>query len=363
MAFLRLPGVGMVIEPEQRRKTGWRMVNRIDAASRGMPLGYATFPSDSSRPPAGIEVAVAGSNLAMFIGQTARAGTEQAAEGGVHSAARARRARMSFRDDCMTGNRFVAILTVHWLGRRRGPAYGTLVHSQLPPLPALEASAMHPLAALLFILPLPCMPPCPAPWTGSSRSCTTRFRRSARGLRRDWGFAALVEYGGKRILFDTGDDGAERQCARAARGFTPAGLRGRVAPAWRSHRRARVLAHDQSRRHDLRAEGKTSAPRGRDPERVQCDRTPRCRLGCGNAGALHRRPCLLHSVAQRRHSSPRLRRAWRSSRPCPARRARSRCVSCRWRSARPRASTGRRVLAPRHRDDPRGTQPFDQRRA
>ena len=25
-------------------------------------------------------------------------------------------------------------------------------------------------------------------------------------LRRDWGFAALVEAGGKRILFDTGND-------------------------------------------------------------------------------------------------------------------------------------------------------------
>lgn len=29
-----------------------------------------------------------------------------------------------------------------------------------------------------------------------------------KGLTRDWGFAALVEYGGKRILFDTGNDGA-----------------------------------------------------------------------------------------------------------------------------------------------------------
>jgi len=26
------------------------------------------------------------------------------------------------------------------------------------------------------------------------------------GLERDWGFAALVEYGGKRILFDTGNN-------------------------------------------------------------------------------------------------------------------------------------------------------------
>jgi 7,8-dihydropterin-6-yl-methyl-4-(beta-D-ribofuranosyl)aminobenzene 5'-phosphate synthase len=29
---------------------------------------------------------------------------------------------------------------------------------------------------------------------------------SRRDLTRDWGFAALVEYGGKRILFDTGND-------------------------------------------------------------------------------------------------------------------------------------------------------------
>lgn len=29
-----------------------------------------------------------------------------------------------------------------------------------------------------------------------------------RGLTQDWGFAALVEYGGKRILFDTGDNAA-----------------------------------------------------------------------------------------------------------------------------------------------------------
>jgi 7,8-dihydropterin-6-yl-methyl-4-(beta-D-ribofuranosyl)aminobenzene 5'-phosphate synthase len=28
-----------------------------------------------------------------------------------------------------------------------------------------------------------------------------------RGLERDWGFSALIEYGGRRILFDTGNDG------------------------------------------------------------------------------------------------------------------------------------------------------------
>ena len=27
------------------------------------------------------------------------------------------------------------------------------------------------------------------------------------GLERDWGFSALIEYGGRRILFDAGNDG------------------------------------------------------------------------------------------------------------------------------------------------------------
>jgi len=42
-------------------------------------------------------------------------------------------------------------------------------------------------------------------------------------LRKDWGFAALVEYGGRRVLFDTGNDagifaartGTFRACSRA----------------------------------------------------------------------------------------------------------------------------------------------------
>ncbi len=32
------------------------------------------------------------------------------------------------------------------------------------------------------------------------------FGKERQGLQHDWGFAALVEYGGKRILFDTGND-------------------------------------------------------------------------------------------------------------------------------------------------------------
>ena len=32
------------------------------------------------------------------------------------------------------------------------------------------------------------------------------FGEPASALRLDWGFAALVEYAGKRILFDTGND-------------------------------------------------------------------------------------------------------------------------------------------------------------
>ena len=29
-------------------------------------------------------------------------------------------------------------------------------------------------------------------------------------MQKDWGYAALIEYGGKRILFDTGNNGDDR---------------------------------------------------------------------------------------------------------------------------------------------------------
>lgn len=66
---------------------------------------------------------------------------------------------------------------------------------------------MHPLAALLFILPLPVHATVPSPPADQITILYDAFG-DRRGLRRDWGFAALVEYGGKRILFDTGNDGA-----------------------------------------------------------------------------------------------------------------------------------------------------------
>ena len=66
---------------------------------------------------------------------------------------------------------------------------------------------MHPLAALLFILPLPVHATVPGPPADQITILYDAFG-DRRGLRRDWGFAALVEYGGKRILFDTGNDGA-----------------------------------------------------------------------------------------------------------------------------------------------------------
>ncbi len=55
----------------------------------------------------------------------------------------------------------------------------------------------------------------PSPSPGASASLAPDTNRvtilydafgSRRGLTRDWGFAALVEYGGKRILFDTGNN-------------------------------------------------------------------------------------------------------------------------------------------------------------
>lgn len=60
------------------------------------------------------------------------------------------------------------------------------------------------LALALFISPPRAAPPTPA----DSDRVTILYDAfgSRRGLTRDWGFAALVEYGGKRILFDTGND-------------------------------------------------------------------------------------------------------------------------------------------------------------
>jgi 7,8-dihydropterin-6-yl-methyl-4-(beta-D-ribofuranosyl)aminobenzene 5'-phosphate synthase len=66
------------------------------------------------------------------------------------------------------------------------------------------------LRAFLFLILALCFLPLTA--SASSPSDTNRITilydafGNRRGLTRDWGFAALVEYGGKRILFDTGNN-------------------------------------------------------------------------------------------------------------------------------------------------------------
>jgi 7,8-dihydropterin-6-yl-methyl-4-(beta-D-ribofuranosyl)aminobenzene 5'-phosphate synthase len=59
--------------------------------------------------------------------------------------------------------------------------------------------------ALLFA-PSPLPAGAPAPPANNRITILYDAFGSRPGLTRDWGFAALVEYGGKRILFDTGDN-------------------------------------------------------------------------------------------------------------------------------------------------------------
>ena len=51
-------------------------------------------------------------------------------------------------------------------------------------------------------------------------------------MQKDWGYAALIEYGGKRILFDTGNNPEILAQNAKAKGIDPseAGLRRHVAP-------------------------------------------------------------------------------------------------------------------------------------
>jgi 7,8-dihydropterin-6-yl-methyl-4-(beta-D-ribofuranosyl)aminobenzene 5'-phosphate synthase len=74
------------------------------------------------------------------------------------------------------------------------------MHSRPSWLPAL------PLTLLVACLSAPRVTASPAP--GPHRVTILYDAFGGRpGLTRDWGFAALVEYGGKRILFDTGNNG------------------------------------------------------------------------------------------------------------------------------------------------------------
>jgi 7,8-dihydropterin-6-yl-methyl-4-(beta-D-ribofuranosyl)aminobenzene 5'-phosphate synthase len=66
---------------------------------------------------------------------------------------------------------------------------------------------MRLLAALLFALPVPLHADVRGPPPDRITILYDAFGDHP-GLVRDWGFAALIEYGGKRILFDTGNDGA-----------------------------------------------------------------------------------------------------------------------------------------------------------
>ncbi|HEX3273750.1 MAG TPA: MBL fold metallo-hydrolase [Gemmatimonadales bacterium] len=62
------------------------------------------------------------------------------------------------------------------------------------------------LSVVLAVSPLPSAPrPTPPPPTDRVTILYDAFG-GRRGLTRDWGFAALIEYGGKRILFDTGNN-------------------------------------------------------------------------------------------------------------------------------------------------------------
>jgi 7,8-dihydropterin-6-yl-methyl-4-(beta-D-ribofuranosyl)aminobenzene 5'-phosphate synthase len=66
---------------------------------------------------------------------------------------------------------------------------------------------MRVLAAVLFALPVPVHAAVRGPPADQITILYDAFGDRP-GLVRDWGFAALIEYGGKRILFDTGNDPA-----------------------------------------------------------------------------------------------------------------------------------------------------------
>lgn len=68
---------------------------------------------------------------------------------------------------------------------------------------------MHAGELLLLTLGLVSMPPEASPSVGPDDARVTILYDAfggGRALTRDWGFAALVEYGGKRVLFDTGNN-------------------------------------------------------------------------------------------------------------------------------------------------------------
>jgi 7,8-dihydropterin-6-yl-methyl-4-(beta-D-ribofuranosyl)aminobenzene 5'-phosphate synthase len=64
------------------------------------------------------------------------------------------------------------------------------------------------LSAFIMLVPPRYGAPSPPPTPAARVTILYDAFGGAPGLTQDWGFAALIEYGGRRILFDTGDDAA-----------------------------------------------------------------------------------------------------------------------------------------------------------
>lgn len=71
----------------------------------------------------------------------------------------------------------------------------------------MRCHAISLVALLTFVRPLYAAPSLP-PTAPARVTILYDAFGGAPGLTEDWGFAALIEYGGRRILFDTGDDAA-----------------------------------------------------------------------------------------------------------------------------------------------------------
>ena len=91
-------------------------------------------------------------------------------------------------------------------------------------------------------------------------------------MKKDWGFSALIEYGGKRILFDTGNNADIFAHNVDAKGI---GLRGCLTSPRRPHQRAKSPVEGQSGRKNLCAAGKLwGVRRGFARHLLQAQRVP-----------------------------------------------------------------------------------------
>src|SRR5215207_9431004 len=74
------------------------------------------------------------------------------------------------------------------------------------------------------------------------------------GMKKDWGFSALVEVAGKRILFDTGNDGETFAANVKAKGVDhQSRFRHPVSPALRPYGRPGPRPDSESEDKDLRS--------------------------------------------------------------------------------------------------------------